>query len=230
MDEKILWIFDRTDGAGPLAGLIADRGGNLLGTTIEGGACTSPTGFLCGTVFELSPPSRQQPQWTEKVLGNFGVVANDGERPQASLIADNWGNLYGTTSQGGANTCSSDGPGCGTVFERSPPSPQQPQWTEKVLWGFHGVDGEGPSAGLIADGQGNFYGTTSAGGTIQSTAFELSRRVASRLDGARRCCGTSADQVTDVFLLPPCSRIAGAISMERRWPGPTVPMEAPCLS
>ena len=108
------------------------------------------------------------------MLWNFGVVANDGERPQASLIADNWGNLYGTTSQGGANTCSSDGPGCGTVFELSPPSPQQPQWTEKVLWNFDGVDGEGPSAGLIVDGQGNFYGTTSAGGTIQGTAFELS--------------------------------------------------------
>jgi uncharacterized repeat protein (TIGR03803 family) len=78
---------------------------------------------------------------------------SDGSGPEAGLIADNAGNLYGTTVGGGAH-------GYGTVFRLAPDG------TETVLYSFAGgKDGAYPQAGLIMDGSGNFYGTTYSGGT-----------------------------------------------------------------
>ena len=76
----------------------------------------------------------------------------DGSLPLGGLVADASGNLYGTTSAGGG--------GYGTVFKVTPGG------TETVLHSFSGGsnDGAKPTAGLIADASGNFYGTTSAGG------------------------------------------------------------------
>jgi uncharacterized repeat protein (TIGR03803 family) len=70
------------------------------------------------------------------------------------LIADSAGNLYGTTTQGGAS-------GNGVVFKLSPGG------TETVLYSFTGgsSDGAFPIAGLLADGAGNLYGMTGSGGT-----------------------------------------------------------------
>ena len=82
---------------------------------------------------------------------------DDGAYPSASLIFDKWGNLYGTTNNGGSagSALFVDG----TVFELSPPVSQQSQWSERLLWSFIGEpapgfnlafpDGEGPSASLI---------------------------------------------------------------------------------
>jgi uncharacterized repeat protein (TIGR03803 family) len=180
--ESVLWNFGATsdDGANPETALLFDKQGNLYGTTSFGG-----TNNL-GTVIELSPPSGQQTQWTERVLWAFGGTSSDGWSPQAGLIADNQGNLYGTTFHGGAY-CYSTPPapsgGCGIVFELSPPSGQQTQWTERVLWSFdaNSDDGAYPEDGLIADNQGNLYGTTNGGGGTCSfssagcgTVFELS--------------------------------------------------------
>lgn len=125
VSERVLWRFAGApdDGDGPGAALIADKWGNLYGTTTGGGAHSCPQSAFapgCGTVFELYAPAGKSTQWRERVLWSFGA-AGDGTVPAAGLIADKWGNLYGTTTAGGANSCPkfTFGPGCGTVFELS---------------------------------------------------------------------------------------------------------------
>ena len=91
----------------------------------------------------------------------------DGRFPEAGLIIDSKGNLYGTTGGGGAD-------GGGMVFELTPKAGGG--WTEKVLHNFpaNDKDGEDPFASLIFDAAGNLYGTTSGGGTHSyGTVFEL---------------------------------------------------------
>src|SRR5664279_570642 len=110
----------------------------------------------------------------EQVLHNFNNNGTDGTFPQAGLIVDGAGNLYGTTSEGGTYiSCSG---GCGTVFELTPNG--SGGWTETVLHNFNsnGTDGANPYAGLIFDAAGNLYGTTTTGGstgTGYGTVFEL---------------------------------------------------------
>jgi uncharacterized repeat protein (TIGR03803 family) len=102
-----------TDGELPQAGLIQDGAGNLYGTTAGGGNSNPSCGSNgCGTVFELDNTGH------ETVLYSFCAAPNctDGAAPQAGLIQDGAGNLYGTTGVGGAN-----GNG-GTVFKVTPPS------------------------------------------------------------------------------------------------------------
>jgi uncharacterized repeat protein (TIGR03803 family) len=170
--ETVLYDFrGGSDGAGPSATLLADKSGNLYGTTTSGGG-TGCSGFGCGTVFELTPAG------VETVLYAFCSAANcaDGSNPLASLIMDKVGNLYGTTESGGSTACSSQG--CGTVFELAPDG------TQTVLHAFAGPDtgdGADPQAGLIRDKAGNLYCTTDLGGTVMEcdgdfgcgTIFEL---------------------------------------------------------
>jgi len=157
--ETVLYLFCSqvrcTDGAGPVAGLIMDKAGNLYGTTSSGGASES------GTVFEVAPNG------TETVLYSFCSVAGcpDGSGPVAGLITDKAANLYGTTGYGGPG-------GGGTVFEVTP------NGTETVLYSFcrqtNCIDGSRPGAGLIKDKVGNLYGTTESGGADgQGTVFKL---------------------------------------------------------
>jgi len=103
---------------------------------------------------------------TEKVLHNFQSNFRDGFNPDAGLIFDGSGNLYGTTFYGGAY-------GAGRVFELTPA--KDGGWTEKVLHNFgKGTDGFYPYAGLVFDPSGNLYGTTQSGGAYNyGTAFEL---------------------------------------------------------
>jgi uncharacterized repeat protein (TIGR03803 family) len=120
--EKVLHNFrgNGNDGSYPLAGLIFDAAGNLYGTTIFGGAYGSNCN-CGGTVFKLAPETNGK--WTEKVLHSFGN-GNDGEYPEASVIVDAAGNLYGDTSAGGSfgTSCGLYGYSgeCGTVFEITP--------------------------------------------------------------------------------------------------------------
>ncbi|MGA3211566.1 MAG: Ig-like domain-containing protein, partial [Terriglobales bacterium] len=158
-------------GTSLLGGLILDSSGDLYGTTANGGANGG------GAVFELTPPSGGSGTWTETVLYSFCTASGcaDGEYPEATLVFDSQGNLYGTTFDGGA-----DGPG--TVFELSPPSAGSGPWTETVLYSFtSGSDGGKPIAGVIIDSQGNLYGTTTTGGNLADcggsgcgVVFELS--------------------------------------------------------
>ncbi|MGA8491564.1 MAG: choice-of-anchor tandem repeat GloVer-containing protein [Terriglobales bacterium] len=157
--EKILHNFNPTnaDGAGPYAGLVFDASGNLYGTTLGGGYYDD-----YGTVFELTP--KASGRWTEKVLYSFNLGA-DGYDPVAGLVVDTVGNVYGTTSTGGAGDY-------GAVFELSPTAGGG--WTENVLYRFNGTNGSYPYAGLIFGSSGNLYGTTSVGGgSGEGTAFEI---------------------------------------------------------
>jgi uncharacterized repeat protein (TIGR03803 family) len=182
--EKVLYKFCSTancrDGANPYAGLIFDPVGNLYGTTGAGGL--SGCGEGCGTVFELIP--RDDGTWSEKVLYRFCAATNctDGEYPNAGLIFDSAGNLFGTTYSGGT---SCQRLGCGTVFELTPGD--DGKWTEKVLhrftFGSATYDGVRPGYGsLIFDKAGNLYGTTYSGGRCVEvygcgTVFQLTRHV-----------------------------------------------------
>jgi uncharacterized repeat protein (TIGR03803 family) len=150
---RVLHTFNEKDGAYPLVSLLLDADGNLYGTTWQGG----DQGI--GTVFELMPEANSR--WTEKVLHSF-TDGTDGGYPSASLIFDTAGNLYGTTNWGGSFDCG--GRGCGVVFELMPGG--NGRWTEKVLHVFSDTDTDGiyPDAGLLLDGSGNLYGTTSWGG------------------------------------------------------------------
>ena len=89
----MLHSFNGADGYGPEGGLVMDASGNLYGTTSTLGV------FSGGTAFELKPAVGGK--WTEKVLHNFGK-GTDGVSPYAGLTFDASGNLYGTTTLGGA--------------------------------------------------------------------------------------------------------------------------------
>ncbi len=166
-----------TDGANPLAGLDEDASGNLYGTTWQGGA-TIPDGDRTttgGTVFELAPNGNGG--YSESVLYTFCSQSGcaDGEWPTAGLIEDTSGNLYGTTSAGGATiTVSGNTTTGGTVFKLTPKG--DGSYSETVLYSFCSqsgcTDGLWPTSSLIEDASGNLYGTTTAGGgIIDGTVF-----------------------------------------------------------
>jgi uncharacterized repeat protein (TIGR03803 family) len=139
-----------SDGADPLAGFTIDVAGNLYGTASSGGASGA------GVVFKLNTSGQ------ETVLHTFTGGA-DGANPQASLVLDTAGDLYGTTYAGGVSNA-------GTVFEVTRAG------KKKVLHTFRGgVDGANPVAGLAIDKAGNLYGTTTAGGSSgKGTVYTLS--------------------------------------------------------
>ena len=153
-----LFSFDGASGAGPASGLIADAAGNLFGVTPSGGA----NGY--GTVFELVRDGGGV--YTPVTLLSFNGA--DG-RFASSLITDAAGNLFGTTSSGGAY-------GYGTVFELVN---NGGGYTPVTLLSFNGADGANPGGGLIADAAGDLFGTTGEGGAYSApglprgTVFEL---------------------------------------------------------
>jgi uncharacterized repeat protein (TIGR03803 family) len=149
---EVLHQFHGKDGNGkngstPLAGVVRDAAGNLYGTTEQGGDinCVLPLKAVgCGVVFKLSPTGK------ETVLHTFTGGA-DGAGPNAGLIRDAAGNLYGTTIVGGNSNS-------GTVFK------VDTRGKETVLYAFTDeADGAIPMAGVIRDTAGNLYGTTSNG-------------------------------------------------------------------
>lgn len=150
--QSVLYRFGRTtDARGPYAGLTFDSHGALYGTTYFGGTL----GY--GTVFKLAPPAPGKTTWTETVLYSF-KGGTDGYNLVAGVSIDSKGTLYGTTPDHPVRGQ------CGTVFKLTPPAPSQTQWTETVLYNFDvGVNGCGPKAGVILDGNGVLYGTTRTG-------------------------------------------------------------------
>jgi uncharacterized repeat protein (TIGR03803 family) len=145
-----------TDGAQPIGGVVLDSAGNFYGTTSLGGA------YGNGTVFEEKRSGRS---WSEISLYSF-TGGNDGTNPPAGVTLDAHGNLYGTTSLGGAN-------GVGVVYELSPSGSG---WAQTVLYTFQGLtDGQNPVGGVVLDDAGNLYGTTFDGGINGGgTVYELS--------------------------------------------------------
>jgi uncharacterized repeat protein (TIGR03803 family) len=163
--QTVLYSFCQkltcSDGAYPVGGLIFAKQPNgitaLFGTTSDGGNNDN------GNVFRLVPPQSPETNWTNTSLYTF-EGEGDGSVPLGSLIADNHGVLYGTTNGGGTGDCIH---GCGTIFKLTPPDPDHPdQWAETQLYSFPGGSGgQYPKAGLIADHEGVFYGTTMRAGS-----------------------------------------------------------------
>jgi uncharacterized repeat protein (TIGR03803 family) len=139
---------DSPDGALPEATLVQAGDGNFYGTTLYGGT------YGYGTVFWISPSS------TYSNLCSF--AGSNGINPNAALVQASDGNFYGTTESGGSTNINSFATaGYGTVFKISPSG------SLTTLYPFSGspTDGYWPRAGLVQGSDGNFYGTTSYGGT-----------------------------------------------------------------
>lgn len=144
--ERILHVFESSDGLGPYGRLLVDPDtGTLYGTTYGGGTAER------GAVFRLTP-NVNRTKWDFSVLYNF-QDAPDGVSPTGALIMDSGGTLYGTTRYGGKSGSS----GYGTVFSLQPANGG---WKENILFDFGKRTGETPVPGLTADGHGNFFALT----------------------------------------------------------------------
>jgi uncharacterized repeat protein (TIGR03803 family) len=154
--EKIIHTFNGNDkgGADPYGALAFNSAGDLIGTTIAGGA------YQNGTVFELIPDTATN-KWTEKILHNFLTSRGTGETPYANVIFDSAGNMYSTTAAGGDGATAN-----GTFFEMVPNT--KGGWDEKTLYQFciaqNCDDGNTPYSGLVLSSSGSFFGTTQLGG------------------------------------------------------------------
>ncbi len=142
--------FNGTNGANPFSTLALGPDGLLYGTTSGGG-----DGY--GTVFKVTKSGQLT------ILHNFEGSPVDGDGPdQVGLTQGSDGNFYGTTYAGGLNDA-------GTVFRIG----RSGDYTNIYSFGdsLHGTQ---PGAGLVQGNDGNFYGTTSLGGTNDNgTLFKL---------------------------------------------------------
>jgi uncharacterized repeat protein (TIGR03803 family) len=140
------------DGTGP-SGLAEGSDGNFYGTTEYGGSgsCT----YTCGTVFKITP--------TGVLTTLYSFTSGAGHNPSdfGGLVQGTDGNFYSTTLAGGIVTALCGLNGCGTVFKITP------EGTLRTLHNFTSKDGEGagPEGTLIQATDGNFYGTTTVGGS-----------------------------------------------------------------
>ena len=156
------------DGDMPVAALVLGSDGNMYGTAQQGGSASQDSDVMgYGTIYGVT-------------LSGFGLLysftggidsgssIHDGSQPEAALVQGGDGNFYGTTADGGTNV-DSYGFGCGTVFKVA---------TNGTLITLHaftgGSDGMHPVTPLVQGPDGNFYGTTSGGGTNQGgTIFQI---------------------------------------------------------
>ena len=156
--ESVVHSFGHgTDGNEPIGGVAFDTAGNFYGTTLLGGTLGN------GTVWQAA---RSGKKWITRVIYNFGADTTDAVNPAAAPTVDPQGNVYGTTSFGGAFSS-------GAIYKLTPSGSG---WTESVLYNFQGLDdGQNPVGGLILDLAGNLYGTTFDGGVNGGgTVYELS--------------------------------------------------------
>jgi uncharacterized repeat protein (TIGR03803 family) len=152
---KTIYAFQGQPDAGFPYGALLFASGKLYGTTYYDGANN------LGSVYELSRTAMGK--WKEKVLYSF-QGGSDGQNSLGNLVIDAAGNLYGTTSEGGAD-CS-----CGTIFKLTPGV--HGTWTESVVHRFQGPpDGAFAYNGMVADAAGNFYGATVHGGVSDDGAI-----------------------------------------------------------
>jgi uncharacterized repeat protein (TIGR03803 family) len=159
---KVLFTFPSSGNYGsvPKAPLIRNSStGNLYSTTEFGGETGACDGTGCGVVFELVDSAET---YSPLVLHAFEGGISDGGLPLSPVVADEAGNLYGTTTADGSF-------GDGVVFEI------ESSGTYKLLYSFGTIDDDGaqPTAGLALAAN-DLYGTTYAGGTSGlGTVFTL---------------------------------------------------------
>lgn len=155
------------DGSSPTSGLVQGKNGSFYGTTSAGGA-NACTGSGCGTAFSLTSTGKLTTLYS--FCSQTGCT--DGEFPSAPPVVGSDGNLYGTTSGGGAKG------DYGTAFKMTSTG------TLSTLYSFcsftNCADGEDVTTALMQDTSGVFYGTTGAGGNLTAcvpsgcgTLFEL---------------------------------------------------------
>jgi len=147
--------FNGTNGVYPYyMALVQGTDGNLYGTTFGGGANSG------GTVFKVTPTGTLTTIYSFCAEGG----CTDGYNPYAGLVLGTDGNFYGTTYAGGANDN-------GTVFQITAAG------ALTVLHSFStNVDGAFPYSALIQATNGDFYGTTTEGGsngTVFGTVFSI---------------------------------------------------------
>ena len=160
--------FNDTNGSGPTS-LIADAQGDLFGTTAYGGNLKTNAPFGDGTVFEIAKTATGYAS-TPTTLVSFN--GTDGASPFGTLIADAYGNLFGTTFLGGT-TAVGGSSGFGTVFEIAKTAHGYAN-TPTTLVNFNGTDSDLPMSGLIADAHGDLFGTTITNGeNPDGTVFEI---------------------------------------------------------
>jgi uncharacterized repeat protein (TIGR03803 family) len=174
-----------SDGFFPTVSPVQGSDGDIYGTTNNGGDARCSL-YGCGTVFRMTPAGALT------TLYKFGQ-GFDGIGPQSSLIQGKDGSFYGTTVQGGSNSsaCGEPGPygGCGTVFKIAPDGTLTTLYSLCSL--ANCTDGFEPKAPLVQGSDGNFYGTTSAGGANNAgTVFKITPTGA--LTTLYSFCGQSA--------------------------------------
>ncbi len=156
---KTLHAFHGKDGAIPAGTLIFDAAGNIYGTTLSGGNQNCSGG--CGTVYQLTTDA--DGTWTHKVLYSF--TAHEDAHPDAGVIFDAAGNLYGMNNLG---------PDTGDVYELTLQAGGG--WSETVLYRMGGDFDGNPQGGMVFDAAGNLYGTSAWGcnyGDGVSCVFEM---------------------------------------------------------
>jgi len=155
--EKILHRFTGgNDGEGPNGGLIFDTKGALYGTTINAGP-----GNGRGTVFKLSPPNAHSRSWMETFVHVFTSCNGSAPcEPNAGVVFDSVGNLYGTATD--------------FLFRLKPPVRKGGSWSLAVLYMFKGSpDGSAPGE-LIFGSTGAIYGPTGGSGASgNGTVFRV---------------------------------------------------------
>jgi uncharacterized repeat protein (TIGR03803 family) len=140
--EQVLHSFSTQDGT-PGSELVADKKGNLYGTTRSGGA----NGV--GSVFELTPPLTAGQAWTETVIYSFPNLAGEPVNPGGDLAIDSKGNLYGYSGIGSSPAFA--------VFQLTPPKSAGGAWTQSIL--SSSLFSSGFSK-IRFDQAGNLYGVT----------------------------------------------------------------------
>jgi uncharacterized repeat protein (TIGR03803 family) len=170
------------DGANPYGGVLIDKSGNLYGTASDGGTWGQ------GVIFKVDK------EGTFTVLYSFCAVkeqyCSDGKFPAAGVAMDGAGNLYGTTSDGGAYDN-------GIVYKLAPDG------TETVLHSFTGGDdGSFPQSDLLVKKSAVIYGVTPHGGVGGcGAAFRIgsdgSFRVLRRFKGGNDGCSSFSGMIQD---------------------------------
>jgi uncharacterized repeat protein (TIGR03803 family) len=167
--ETVLHSFSDMNGDGwdPVGKPFIDRRGFVYGTTFFGGNLPSTLvnpGY--GVVFQLAPPALGQRVWKENLVHVFANAA-DGSTPDAGLVSDAHGNLYGT-SYGGFGV----GLSAGVVYELSPPDKGHMVWSFTVLRSFGGPpDANTPIQSPLVIAGNALYGVSFAGGTGVSGCY-----------------------------------------------------------
>jgi uncharacterized repeat protein (TIGR03803 family) len=145
-----LYSFDSTHGANPFGQLVQGTDGNFYGTASAGGPNPS-----LGVVYKITPAGRLT------VIYYFDVT--HGYQPEGPLVQGSDGSFYGTANGGGTI-------GNGVIFKITSTG------TLTVLHNVNAAtDGSTTYGALVQATDGNFYGTTNAGGSLGSgTIFKIS--------------------------------------------------------